>query len=101
MGVMADLSGKSEEPLPSVQPAPPPPPPPVLDRDALLLEVGRIAKRMALASENRFVPIFDTFDSFVDENAIAVNDKEYGTLQGGETSWSGARMARSGWSRRS
>jgi len=35
------------------------------------------------ASENRFVPIFDTFDSFVDENAIAVNDFGYGDFQGG------------------
>lgn len=34
-------------------------------------------------SENRFVPIFDTFDSYVDENAIAVNDNSYGGMEGG------------------
>lgn len=38
---------------------------------------------LARASENRFVPIFDTFDSFVDEAATAVNDDGYGALQGG------------------
>lgn len=37
----------------------------------------------ARASENRFVPIFDTFDSFVDENAVAVNDNGYASAQGG------------------
>jgi hypothetical protein len=35
------------------------------------------------ASENRFVPLFDTFDSFVDETAIAINDNVYGTFNGG------------------
>ena len=35
------------------------------------------------ASENRFVPLFDTFDSFVDEFAIAVNDKGYASVLGG------------------
>ena len=34
-------------------------------------------------SENRFVPLFDTFDSFVDENAVAVNDHTFGFLNGG------------------
>ena len=38
--------------------------------------VGRV-------SENRFVPLFDTFDSYVDETAIAVNDNLYGTANGG------------------
>lgn len=38
---------------------------------------------MARASENRLVPLFDTFDSFVDETAVAVNDNGYGDLQGG------------------
>jgi len=35
------------------------------------------------ASENRFVPLFDTFDSFVDEGAIAINDHAYASLSGG------------------
>lgn len=34
-------------------------------------------------SENRFVPLFDTFDSFVDETAVAVNDHTYGNATGG------------------
>jgi hypothetical protein len=34
------------------------------------------------ASENRFVPLFDTFDSYVDETAIAVNDHVYGHFSG-------------------
>jgi len=38
---------------------------------------------LSRASENRFVPLFDTFDSFVDETAIAVNDNGYGSVQGG------------------
>ncbi len=38
---------------------------------------------MARASESRLVPLFDTFDSFVDETAVAVNDNGYGELQGG------------------
>src|SRR5690348_17914631 len=29
---------------------------------------------LARASENRFVPLYDTFDSYVHETAIAVND---------------------------
>lgn len=35
------------------------------------------------ASENRYVPLFDTFDSYVDDAAIAVNDNLYGSFQGG------------------
>lgn len=35
------------------------------------------------ATEDRFVPLFDTFDSFVDETAIAVNRKSYADAQGG------------------
>ena len=38
---------------------------------------------LARSSENRFVPVFDTFDSFVDETAIAVNDDGYASIQGG------------------
>ena len=38
---------------------------------------------LSRASENRLVPLFDTFDSFVDETAIASNDNGYGDLQGG------------------
>jgi len=37
----------------------------------------------ARASEDRFVPLFDTFDSYVTETAIAVNDDAYGSVQGG------------------
>lgn len=35
------------------------------------------------SSEVRFVPLFDTFDSFVDDAAIAVNDHQYADLSGG------------------
>ena len=52
----------------------------------LLLTRGtrvQIQGYLARASENRFVPLFDTFDSYVDENAIAVNDNGYGGVQGG------------------
>jgi hypothetical protein len=35
------------------------------------------------ASENRLVPLFDTFDSYVDDAAIAINDHVYGSLSGG------------------
>jgi hypothetical protein len=34
-------------------------------------------------SETRFVPLFDTFDSYVDDAAIAVNDHPYTDLEGG------------------
>ncbi len=35
------------------------------------------------ASENRLVPLFDTFDSYVTETAIAVNDNGYAEAEGG------------------
>ncbi len=38
---------------------------------------------LARSSEVRFVPLFDTFDSFVDDAAIAVNDHQYAALSGG------------------
>jgi len=41
------------------------------------------AGTLVRASENRFVPLFDTFDSYVDDAAIAVNDHVYGSFQGG------------------
>jgi hypothetical protein len=34
-------------------------------------------------SELRFVPLFDTFDSYVDDAAIAVNDHQYAAMTGG------------------
>lgn len=51
------------------------------------------------ASENRFVPLFDTFDSFVDETAIAINDNVYGTFNGGvvyDTGWPGGWVGAAG-----
>ncbi len=53
---------------------------------ALLLARGsrfQIATGLTRASENRFVPLFDTFDSYVDEAAIAINDHGYGSCTGG------------------
>ena len=53
---------------------------------ALLLARGRrldFAASLVRASENRFVPLFDTFDSYVVETAIAVNDHAYGGMGGG------------------
>lgn len=53
---------------------------------ALILAPGSrvaVAGGVMRASENRFVPLFDTFDSFVDEAAIAVNDHTYASLAGG------------------
>ena len=38
---------------------------------------------LARSSEIRFVPLFDTFDSYVDDAAIAVNDHQYASLTGG------------------
>ncbi len=55
---------------------------------ALVLSGGngiQLQGYLSRASENRFLPLFDTFDSFVDENAIAVNDNTYGGVQGGFT----------------
>jgi hypothetical protein len=40
---------------------------------------------MLRTSENRFVPLFDTFDSYVDETAIAINDATFYALNGGVT----------------
>lgn len=40
---------------------------------------------LARASENRFVPLYDTFDSYVHETAIAVNDHGYGAADFGAT----------------
>jgi hypothetical protein len=50
-----------------------------LSRGTSLQLTGYVAR----ASENRFVPLFDTFDSYVDESAIAVNNTGYGGIQGG------------------
>ena len=53
---------------------------------ALILGAGsraHLAGGVMRASENRFVPLFDTFDSFVDEAAIAINDHAYPSLTGG------------------
>lgn len=53
---------------------------------ALALATGSSAQLTGVvqrASENRFVPLFDTFDSFVDETAIAVNDHVYASVNGG------------------
>jgi len=46
----------------------------------------------------RLVPLFDTFDSFVDETAVAVNDHGYGDLQGGVVldNWGGRGVIVSG-----
>jgi hypothetical protein len=55
---------------------------------ALVLAPGSrasVAGGITRASENRFVPLFDTFDSFVDEAAIAVNDHAYASFTGGVT----------------
>lgn len=35
------------------------------------------------SSESRFVPLFDTFDSYVDDAAIAINTHQYAALTGG------------------
>jgi hypothetical protein len=42
-----------------------------------------LAVGLSRVSEVRFVPLFDTFDSFVDDAAIAVNDHQYADLSGG------------------
>jgi long-subunit fatty acid transport protein len=59
----------------------------LVDNPAALTLASRssvqLTSGVARASENRFVPLFDTFDSYVDETAIAVNDHLYGSLQGG------------------
>lgn len=67
---------------------------------ALILGSGsraQLAGGLVRASENRFVPLFDTFDSFVDEAAIAINDHTYGSASGGVAwdpgDWRGVRLA--------
>jgi hypothetical protein len=66
----------------------------------LILATGsraQVASGLTRASENRFVPLFDTFDSFVDEGAIAINDHSYASLSGGVTwdprRWRGVVLA--------
>jgi hypothetical protein len=65
----------------------------VLAADSRASVVGGVMR----ASENRFVPLFDTFDSYVDEAAIAVNDHAYASLTGGVAwdprRWRGVRFA--------
>lgn len=43
----------------------------------------QLSGSMARASENRLVPLYDTFDSYVVETAIAVNDHSYGAIDVG------------------
>lgn len=43
----------------------------------------QLSGRLARMSENRFVPLYDTFDSYVHDTAIAVNDHAYGALDAG------------------
>jgi hypothetical protein len=53
---------------------------------AMALERGsrlQLGGGLSRVSENRYVPLFDTFDSYVDEAAIAVNDHQYGAANGG------------------
>jgi hypothetical protein len=60
---------------------------------ALLLGGGtrfQLSGGVSRASENRFVPLFDTFDSFVDEAEVAINDHGYASVSGG-VSWDAAR----------
>lgn len=40
---------------------------------------------LARVSENRFVPLYDSFDALVVENAISVNDHNYPEIRGGFT----------------
>jgi len=52
----------------------------------LALEAGSrvdLTLGFARASEIRYVPLYDTFDSYVDDAAIAVNDHLYGAMNGG------------------
>ena len=53
---------------------------------ALILSPGsrlQLNASLARVSENRFAPLFDTFGSFVAEEAVAVNDNVYSSLNGG------------------
>lgn len=59
---------------------------PVLSGDAVPEAVHvQFSGRLARTSENRFVPLYDTFDSYVRETAIAVNDHAYGSYDVGVT----------------
>jgi hypothetical protein len=59
----------------------------------------QLSATLSRASENRFVPLFDTFDSYVDEQAIAINDHDYGSLNGGvvlDRGWPGGMVVAAG-----
>ena len=62
-----------------------------------------LAVSSARVSENRMVPLFDTFDSYVHETAIAVNDHLYGDFRGGlawtAPSFHGVVLAAGAWDR--
>jgi hypothetical protein len=51
----------------------------------------QLAAGLQRVSENRMVPLYDTFDSYVHETAIAVNDHSYGRLDLGAT-WTDPRL---------
>ena len=57
----------------------------------------QLAGGIVRASEDRYVPLFDTFDSFVDEEAIAINEHAYGAAMGGVLwdpgRWHGLKLA--------
>jgi hypothetical protein len=59
----------------------------VLNPAALGLDGGRLRADLAIglvqANEDRLVPLFDSFRSFVDETIIALNRNTYGLAQGG------------------
>lgn len=77
------------------------------DNPAALVGVRGTTASLAVASarvsENRMVPLFDTFDSYVHETAIAVNDHLYGNVRGG-LAWTapalrGVVLAAGAWDR--
>lgn len=79
----------------------------LVDNPAALVGVrgttASLAVSTARISENRMVPLFDTFDSYVHETAIAVNDHLYGGLRGG-LAWTapafhGVVLAAGAWDR--
>jgi len=43
----------------------------------------QVAGAVARLSENRFVPLYDTFGSYVSEAAVATNDHDYPSVNGG------------------
>jgi len=59
----------------------------LVDNPAALARLQGAAAALAVSTarvgENRFVPLFDTFDSYVHETAIAVNDHVYADFRGG------------------